>query len=43
MGVRAVAPWAPVWFSEAQVGLTLVSLAFVLAGGAVSLRRRLGI
>ncbi|MFC7069519.1 arylsulfotransferase family protein [Halobaculum lipolyticum] len=42
VGVRAVAPWAPVWFGEVQVGLTLVSLALVLAGGTVSARRRLG-
>ncbi|MFC7096895.1 hypothetical protein [Halobaculum marinum] len=43
VGVRAVAPWAPVWFSETQVALTLVSLALVFAGGAVSLRNRLGV
>ncbi|WP_277555019.1 aryl-sulfate sulfotransferase [Halobaculum limi] len=43
VGVRAVAPWAPVWFAETQVGLTLVSLALVLAGGVVAVRNRLSI
>ncbi|WP_348607499.1 hypothetical protein [Halobaculum rarum] len=42
VGVRAAAPWAPVWFGETQVGLTLVSLALVLAGGATAVRTRLG-
>jgi len=42
VGVRAAAPWAPVWFGEAQVALTLVSLALVLAGGASAVRTRLG-
>ncbi|SHG72785.1 aryl-sulfate sulfotransferase [Halobaculum gomorrense] len=41
VGVRAAAPWAPVWFGETQVGLTLVSLALVLAGGATAVRARL--
>ncbi|WP_435062446.1 hypothetical protein [Halobaculum sp. EA56] len=43
VGVRAAAPWAPVWFAETQVGLTLVSLALVLAGGVLAVRDRLGI
>jgi hypothetical protein len=38
VGVRAVAPWAPVWFAEPQIGLSLVSLALVLAGAVVSIR-----
>jgi len=42
VGVRAAAPWAPVWFGETQVGLTLVSLALVLAGGVLAVRDRLG-
>jgi len=42
VGVRAAAPWAPVWFGETQVGFTLVSLALVLAGGAAAVRTRLG-
>ncbi|MFC6794836.1 hypothetical protein ACFQFH_11460 [Halobaculum halobium] len=42
VGVRAAAPWAPVWFGETQVGLTLVSLALALAGGATAVRARLG-
>jgi hypothetical protein len=42
VGVRAAAPWAPVWFGETQVAFTLVSLALVLAGGTLSLRRRIG-
>ena len=42
VGVRAAAPWAPVWFGETQVGLTLVSLALVLAGVATAVRTRLG-
>lgn len=41
VGVRAAAPWVPVWFGETQVGLTLVSLALVLAGGATAVRTRL--
>ncbi|WP_313694043.1 hypothetical protein [Halorarum halobium] len=38
VGVRAVAPWAPVWFAETQIGLTLVSLALAIAGVVVSVR-----
>ena len=40
VGLRAVAPWAPVWFAETQIGLTLVSLALVIAGAAVAVRDR---
>ena len=38
VGLRAVAPWAPVWFAEWQIGATLVSLALVIAGAVVSIR-----
>ncbi|QLG27789.1 aryl-sulfate sulfotransferase [Halorarum halophilum] len=38
VGLRAVAPWAPVWFAETQIGLTLVALALVLAGAALRAR-----
>ncbi|WP_345777001.1 arylsulfotransferase family protein [Halorarum salinum] len=38
VGLRAVAPWAPVWFAETQIGLTLVSLALALGGGVVHVR-----
>lgn len=37
-GVKSVAPWLPVWFSEVQVGMTIVSLGFV-TGGGISLWR----
>ncbi|ESP88791.1 arylsulfotransferase family protein [Candidatus Halobonum tyrrellensis] len=40
VGLRAAAPWAPVWFAETQVGLTLVSLALVVGGGVVAVRDR---
>ncbi|PSP93500.1 hypothetical protein BRC91_09620 [Halobacteriales archaeon QS_4_62_28] len=32
-GVKAVAPWLPVWFSETQIGMTIVSLGFIASGG----------
>ena len=38
VGLRAVAPWAPVWFGETQIGLTLVALALVLAGAVLRAR-----
>jgi len=39
VGIKVVAPWLPIWFAETQIGLTLLSLGLVAAGGIDSYRR----
>jgi len=39
LGLRVVAPWTPIWFAETQVGLTLLSIGLVAAGGIDNYRR----
>jgi len=39
VGMKSVAPWLPIWFTEAQIGATLLSVGLVAAGGIDSYRR----
>jgi hypothetical protein len=38
VSLQSVAPWTPFWFAELHLGLTLVGIVAVVAGGADRLR-----